>query len=141
MAIEPSIDDLRALAELRFKDAQHLLTAGRNSGAYYLAGYAIECGLKAVIARGFRQGVIPSKRFVDRVYTHNLVELLSLSGLKETWDTEADASVDLKTSWTIVTAWDETSRYQMVDPFRAMAMLEAVGHHQHGVLTWLKRHW
>jgi hypothetical protein len=141
MAIEPSIDDLRALAELRLSEARQLLAASYHSGAYYLAGYAIECGLKALIARGFRQGVIPSKRFVDRVHTHNLIELLNLSGLKADWDTDADASVDLKTSWTIVTAWDETARYQMVDPFKATAMVEAVGHHQFGVLTWLRQRW
>ena len=141
MAIEPSADDLRALAELRFKDAQLLLTSGRHSGAYYLSGYAIECGFKAVIAHSFRQGVIPSKRFVERVYTHDLKELLALSGLKPVLETEADKSIDLKTAWSIVSDWDESTRYEIIDPFRAAKMLEAVGHAQFGVLTWLRLHW
>lgn len=141
MATEPSIDDLRALAEMRLGDARTLLAASRPSAAFYLAGYSVECGIKAIIAHEFRQGVIPSKRFVERAYTHNLNELLNLSGLRPALDADADASIDLETSWTIVTSWDETTRYQTIDPFRASAMVEAVGHHQHGVLTWLKRHW
>ncbi len=41
--------ELRQLAEDRLRDAAALLAAGQFSGAYYLAGYAVECGLKACI--------------------------------------------------------------------------------------------
>ena len=44
--------DLRELALLRLKEAQVLLANGCWSGAYYLAGYAVECALKACIAKG-----------------------------------------------------------------------------------------
>jgi len=40
---------LRQLAEDRILDAACLLACGRPAGAYYLAGYAVECGLKACI--------------------------------------------------------------------------------------------
>jgi hypothetical protein len=40
---------LRQLAEDRVLDAACLLAGGRWAGAYYLAGYAVECGLKACI--------------------------------------------------------------------------------------------
>lgn len=43
--------DLRELALLRLKEAQVLFANGCWSGAYYLAGYAIECALKACIAK------------------------------------------------------------------------------------------
>src|SRR4051794_6954220 len=33
----------------RREDARHLLAAGRTTGAVYLAGYCVECGLKALI--------------------------------------------------------------------------------------------
>lgn len=33
----------------RFEDAQFLLAAGRTTGAVYLAGYSVECMLKALI--------------------------------------------------------------------------------------------
>jgi len=47
--------ELQALAELRISEAQALLTlpAPMPDGAYYLAGYAVECALKACIARGY----------------------------------------------------------------------------------------
>jgi hypothetical protein len=40
---------LRQLSEDRILGAECLLAAGRWSGAYYLSGYAVECGLKACI--------------------------------------------------------------------------------------------
>ena len=36
-------------AKQRFEDAQFLLEAGRTTGAVYLAGYSVECVLKALI--------------------------------------------------------------------------------------------
>ena len=50
---------LRNLAACRAEEAQALLQLGHHAGAYYLAGYALECGLKALIANGFEAGKIP----------------------------------------------------------------------------------
>jgi hypothetical protein len=56
---------LRQLAEDRLLDAERLLTGGRWAGAYYLAGYAVECGLKAcIMAHVEATGAI----FQDRKY-------------------------------------------------------------------------
>jgi hypothetical protein len=49
------------LARARFAEANLLLESGFPSGAYYLAGYAIECELKAFIAAVFRANEIPGK--------------------------------------------------------------------------------
>lgn len=70
------------LAELRLAEAKLLLANGLPSGAYYLAGYAVECALKSIIAMGFRANEIPDKYLVNSVYTHNLNELLNLAGLR-----------------------------------------------------------
>jgi hypothetical protein len=43
--------DFRTLAELRAEEARVLLRSRRQLGAYYLAGYAVECALKACIAK------------------------------------------------------------------------------------------
>ena len=43
--------DLQQLADDRVLDAEALLNAGRWAAAYYLSGYAVECALKARIAR------------------------------------------------------------------------------------------
>ena len=45
----------RQLAEQRLAEAELLLANGFWSGAYYLAGYALECALKAKIASSFRE--------------------------------------------------------------------------------------
>jgi HEPN domain-containing protein len=41
----------------RYEDAQILLRAGRTTGAVYLAGYGIECILKALVLEGLAAAV------------------------------------------------------------------------------------
>jgi hypothetical protein len=41
-------------------------------GAYYLAGYAVECALKACIAKETKRYEFPDKKRVDSSYSHNL---------------------------------------------------------------------
>lgn len=43
--------ELQRLAQERLADSEALFAAGRFSGAYYLAGYVIECALKACVAK------------------------------------------------------------------------------------------
>ena len=43
--------DLQNLANERLEDANALLASGRFGAAYYIVGYAAECGLKACIAK------------------------------------------------------------------------------------------
>jgi len=52
---------------------KHRLT----DGAYYLAGYAVECALKACIAKKTQRHEFPDKRRVDASHTHNLIQLLN----------------------------------------------------------------
>ena len=44
-------NDFQQLADVRINEAEALLVQGKYDGAYYLAGYAVECGLKACIAK------------------------------------------------------------------------------------------
>ena len=50
---------LKQLAKARLREAEALLASGHNSGAYYLAGYVIECGLKAVISKDTKRYDFP----------------------------------------------------------------------------------
>src|ERR1019366_8510670 len=43
--------DLHQLTEARVRESQALLAAGEAAGAYYVAGYAVDCALKACIAK------------------------------------------------------------------------------------------
>ena len=49
--------DFQKLAEIRLEEAATLLNAGKFDGAYYLSGYAVECGLKACIAKQTKAGI------------------------------------------------------------------------------------
>jgi HEPN domain-containing protein len=69
----------RQLAESRLAEARLLFAGGFPSGASYLAGYAIECALKAVIAEDFRASEIPELKYVRDVHTHDLSALLRLA--------------------------------------------------------------
>jgi HEPN domain-containing protein len=72
-----------AATELRLKEAKALLAAGFPEGAYYLAGYAVECALKACIARKTQEFDFPEKKRVNDSHTHDLGKLLVLAGLSE----------------------------------------------------------
>ena len=62
---------LQELSKVRLKEARALLRAGMHDGAYYLAGYAVECGLKACIAKTTLRHEFPDKKRVDSSYSHN----------------------------------------------------------------------
>jgi HEPN domain-containing protein len=127
------------LAEFRLAEARLLLENGFPSGAYYLAGYAIECALKAIIAASFRANEIPDKSRVNSVYTHNLKELLYHAGLKSLLENDMNGSADLRESWAIASKWSEHARYEIWTLDDAVLMLEAVGAADKGLLRWLQR--
>jgi len=43
--------DFQNLCKRRVDEATTLLSAGHSDGAYYLAGYAVECAFKACICK------------------------------------------------------------------------------------------
>jgi len=60
--------DLQELSRVRLKEATALMQAGFFDGAYYLAGYAVECAIKACIAKGTRRYEFPDKRKVLQLF-------------------------------------------------------------------------
>jgi HEPN domain-containing protein len=129
-------DTFRQLAELRLTEAKLLYANGLASGAYYLAGYAVECALKAVIAAGFRANEIPDKSRVNNIYTHNLKDLLNLAGLKSPLENDMNEVSELRESWATISKWSEHARYEIWTSDAATTMLEAVGADK-GLLQWL----
>jgi HEPN domain-containing protein len=128
--------DLKLLAEQRLEEAQLLLKAGRHSGAYYLAGYSVELGLKACIARSFRPNTIPTKAFVNAVHTHDLTKLVGLAGLTTQFDS-AKQNATFAARWGVVSNWDEGSRYEIHDVIAATALIASC----HEVLQWIRQYW
>ena len=80
---------LQQLAEDRTLDSQSLLAAGRWSAAYYLIGYAVECGLKACVLNHIvNSGVVfQDRKYAERCWTHRPEELVKLANLemREDW--------------------------------------------------------
>jgi hypothetical protein len=119
-----------------------LFAAGAFEGAYYLAGYAVECALKACVAKQTREFDFPDKRLAERSYTHDLVQLLRISGVEANFAESIRANEALATSWDIVKDWSESSRYRWdVTEKSAEDIVAAVGNEKSGVLPWLKRYW
>lgn len=133
--------DLQTLSDTRLSDAQVLFQAGRFSGAYYLAGYAVELAIKACIAGVFQANAIPDRAFVNAVYSHKLDELLGIAGLKTKLAEDMKGDAMLSAAWGIASKWTETSRYELWDQFAAGSIINAIADERHGVLQWLKRHW
>src|SRR5215467_1091815 len=104
--------DLQVLASLRLKEASALLKARCWEGAYYLGGYAVECGLKACLASRTERYDFPDKDRVNASYTHNLEKLVALAGLKDELETARAVHPELHANWTIVSEWSEQSRYE-----------------------------
>jgi hypothetical protein len=153
--------DFRWLAKTRIREAKALLDAGLFDGAYYLAGYAIECTLKACIVKAIRRSELPDRRITNGIYTHNLESLLGLAGLQLEYTQRAKAETQFKKSWNLVKDWSEEARYEtfgsrtlasLRPPFksagrspraeqRARELYSAITDRQYGVLSWLKRFW
>jgi|SRR5215813_10513081 len=134
--------DLRLLSRLRIREARILLAARAFHGAYYLAGYAVECALKACIARQFQRHDIPDKRLVNDVYTHDVDKLLDLAGLRPALRQDAAANPALQTNWNVAKDWKETVRYDPgIMAQEAHDLYSACPAQQHGVLPWLRNRW
>jgi HEPN domain-containing protein len=125
----------------RLADAKALLSQKRWAGAYYLSGYAVECGLKACIAKRTVAEDFPDKGFADKCWTHDLDRLVAAGGLKTRRESDAAADSDFSDNWTTVTRWDEASRYARMGKVDAEELYEAIIDKKHGVMPWIRLHW
>ena len=135
--------DFQKLAEMRLDDAKTLLDEGKWSAAYYLAGYAVECGLKAcIIAELRRSDEFREKRFSEKCWSHDLEALLQLAGLESAHQGDVAADAIFGSFWGYVNRWSELSRYQhSTTEVDARTLYEAIAEPTHGVLQWIKKHW
>jgi hypothetical protein len=138
--------DLQQLAQLRLEDAQVLLAGGRWAAAYYLTGYAVECGLKACLLRhlGDSASVFGEIGYLKRLadcWTHDRDKLVGLAGLKTDLRTACGANPALNGYWGVTKDWQETSRYQQKTEAQAKALYEAVTQPPDGVYLWIQARW
>lgn len=132
--------NFQQLAKIRLKEAKSLLDNGFYDGAYYLSGYAIECSLKACIAKQTSQDDFPNKDFVNKCWCHNVEDLLGLAELTHQSKDERKQNQALENYWNIVKGWSEESRYSTHNKREAQELYEAIAD-KNGVLNWIKKYW
>lgn len=133
--------DLENLAAIRIKEAEVLLAADCYQGAYYLAGYALECALKACIAKQVKAFDFPDKRLANNCYTHKLSDLINTAGLKETLIEQEKQNEEFKLNWAVVSEWSEESRYECaITKQDASNIFTAIIDNESGILPWLKKY-
>jgi len=132
--------DFQRLSDVRQREAETLLSAGEPAGAYYLMGYAVECALKACIAKATQEFDFPEKERVNQSYSHDLTKLLQLAGLDAALRSASDINLDRH--WTVIKDWKETSRYAAtIDMKAATDICRAANDPESGVLPWLRQNW
>jgi HEPN domain-containing protein len=134
-------NDFQETAELRLRESKVLLAAGFSDGAYYLAGYAVECALKACIARRTREYDFPEKKLVNDSHTHDLGKLLNLAELKDELNAVIVNDPAMESALDKIQDWSETSRYQRKTAQEATALLKAIEDQEGGLLPWIRLHW
>lgn len=135
--------DFKKLANLRLKEAKILLDNKCYEGAYYLAGYAVECAIKACIAKNTKRFEFPPKpNFVQDVYKHDPAKLIKGAGLELALKAEMESVIEFELNWVIVKDWSEEVRYQTkINDKQARDLYFAIVNEKHGVLSWLKKYW
>jgi HEPN domain-containing protein len=131
--------DFQMLADMRIREARILLDAGECDGAYYVAGYAVECGLKACIIRKLMTSdTWPERKFSDDCYKHDLKLLLRVADL----ETAMNSAGPVAARWGQVKDWTEQSRYEFgkAEP-DVRQFYEAITDPTDGVLPWIKGRW
>lgn len=134
--------DLEKLVELRISEAACLLNAKSFPGAYYLAGYSLECALKACIAKKVQQHDFPNKKLADESYSHDLQKLIGVAGLKQSLDAKIKADEEFSSNWGVAKDWSELARYDHdIEETTAHDLYNAITDTSSGVLAWLKTYW
>lgn len=131
----------KRLSSLRLEDAGKLLAAKRYAGAYYLMGYAVECALKACVAKQVNQYDFPDKKLAQKAFTHDLEQLVKVAGLAPAFEKDRNANKALDLNWAVAKDWDEEARYKLeIGEAQARDLFRACTD-KNGVLPWVRKQW
>jgi HEPN domain-containing protein len=134
--------DFQEISRLRWKEAKALLKLGHYPGAYYLAGYAVECALKACIAKQTKRHDFPDKNVAGKAWVHDLGALLKLAGLEPALDSDMSLNKTLELNWAVAKDWDESARYApILTEVQARELHSACGSRKNGILPWIRKRW
>ena len=136
----------QTLAEDRILDASAHLVAGvdRWSAAFYLIGYAVECGLKSCVlvrVAAHPEVIYQDKKFSNDAWTHDIESLLVVADIKDVRDRDVKANAQLYLNWQRVKDWNEKSRYLQKTQTEAQRLFDAVTDPTAGVMQWIRARW
>ena len=134
--------DFQTLSNMRVAEARALLDAGEYTGSRYIMGYAIECALKACIAKNVKRFDFPPKESAS-LYVHKLEDLFKHAQLRAAFDRDKVTHPALATHWNTVKDWNEQLRYTTTPTTEVMARdyFNACTARKTGMLTWIKKQW
>jgi HEPN domain-containing protein len=138
---EVNRSEFQQLARDRIRDAKAELDAHRWAAAYYLAGYAVECALKACAAKLIKAEEFPDKSQAEKCWTHDLERLVVVAGIKDARDAAAKENANFAANWRTVAAWDESSRYARSGRVQTRQLCRAITHAKHGVFPRIRSRW
>ncbi len=133
--------NLQANAQEKLDGAVILLLNRKFANAYYLAGYAVEMGLKACIAAHISAETIPDKELIKKVLQHDFPVLVGLAGLQPELKEQKDKDPYFAANWACVSEWSPDARYEDKDETSAQTIIDAIGNQNSGVLQWIKIYW
>lgn len=112
------------------------------AGAYYLVGYAVECALKACIAKQTNKHDFPDKKTATDAWIHDLQKLVRLAGVWPELEQDMKASPRLEVNWAVVKDWSESKRYDLsITRAEARDLYAACTTRRTGVLPWIRERW
>lgn len=132
------------LAERWLVDAGCLIDAHRWSAAYYLAGYAVECGLKACVlvrVAAAPEVIFGDRKFSEKCWTHSILDLLKLAELEAARAADSVANPVLGRNWLLVKDWNEKARYNTTSHQKAKKLHDAIADPTNGVMPWIRVRW
>lgn len=112
-----------------------------------MAGYALECALKACVFKVYVDSELIFKEkkkmgvLNDKYWTHDLEALLKLAELTADFGRDRGANVNLERFWSAVKDWSVDDRYEQKTEPAARDIIEAISNDPDGVLTWLQARW
>lgn len=129
------------ISKIRTHEARTLLDAGHYPGAYYLIGYAVECAIKACVAKQVKRYDFPDKNLANQAFTHNLEKLVGIAGLATDFENDRKAKPALDLNWAVVKDWSESTRYESGITEAQARDLYSACTGRYGILPWIKKRW
>ncbi len=111
-------EDIRKIANCRFRDSELLYKNGRYNGAIHVCALANELAFKTMICRKLKFKGIPNHshefKTIQEIKTHNLEELLKVLSRLDKRITD-EIIKNKSTDWNIILDWNPDRRYLPID--------------------------